>query len=299
MATLSSPPARKFPRWSPAYPFILPYVLFLLAFGIGPAIYAGVISLLNETAPTQTFSGLTNYQHVFSDLRFGPALINVLTYLAIWLPTTLVSVTAVALLLHAHMGRFSATMRLIYYVPSAITGSASVLMWLFMIDPLVSPFSPLLKLFGLKTLVDVLVPSKLPLDLAVIAFFNTFGFWVVVLYGALVNISREVLEAATIDGCNPWQSSLYIKLPLVARYLIFMLILTFASGFQLFTEPQILGAVAASGVGKAWSLNQLAYSIAFDTGDFGASAALSMGMLLVGLLIGILVIAKTDFYRID
>jgi multiple sugar transport system permease protein len=286
-------------RLSPAYAFVLPYALFLLAFGVGPALYAVIISFCDTSTPVLRFNGLANYVLVLTDLRFQPALTNVLSYLAIWLPATLLAVVALALVLHAHMGRFSSTMRMIYYIPSAVTGSAAVLMWLFMLDPLVSPFGFLFNALGMQSLTDTLAPQRQAGVLALIAFFSTVGFWVVVIYGALVNISAELLEAATIDGCNSLQLSWYIKVPLVGRYLVFMLILSLAGGFQIFTEPQIMDAAAAGTFGQTWSLNQLAYNYAITQSNFGAAAAAAMGLLLVGLVACVLIIVKTDFYRID
>jgi multiple sugar transport system permease protein len=299
VATSALPHPRRRVRWSPAYLFVLPYTLFMLAFGVGPAIYAAIISFCDTSTPVLRFNGLTNYVTVLTDLRFVPALDNVLSYLAIWLPATLLGVMALALTLHAHMSRFSTAMRLVYYIPSAITGSAAVLMWLFMLDPLVSPFGFILNAFGLQSLTDTIAPVHQASVLAVIAFFSTVGFWVVVVYGALVNISQELLEAATIDGCNSLQLSVYIKIPLIARYLIFMLILSFAGGFQIFTEPQIMNAAAAGTFGQSWSLNQLAYTYAFTQSNFGAAAAVSMGLLVIGLLACVLIIFKTNFYRIE
>src|SRR5262249_17759713 len=147
-------------RFSPAYLFALPYTLFLLAFGIGPALYAVIISFCDTSTVNLRFNGLTNYELVLTDLRFLPPLTTLLNYLVIWLPATLLGVVTLALVLHAHMGRFSTTMRMIYYIPSAITGSAAVLMWLFMLDPLVSPFGFLLNALGMQSLTDTIAPQR-------------------------------------------------------------------------------------------------------------------------------------------
>jgi len=52
-------------------------------------------------------------------------------------------------------------------------------------------------------------------------------------------------------------------------------------------------------VGRTWSVNQLAYVYAFTDGNFGKSAAVSVGLLLVAIVGALLVIFRTDFYRID
>ena len=78
------------------------------------------------------------------------------------------------------------------------------------------------------------------------------------MYGAFQNISQEIMEAAKIDGCNAIQAAIFIKLPLVAKYIIYMLILSFAGGIQLFVEPQLLGRATGNSIPPTWSPNELA-----------------------------------------
>ena len=106
-------------------------------------------------------------------------------------------------------------------------------------------------------------------------------------YGGLKGISTDLLEAAAIDGANVWQTALYIKLPMIWRYVIYLFILTFAGNIQLFTEPQIIGPsfsyVGISTISPTWSPNQLSYYFAFSEGNFGAAAAISLLMVAIGL----------------
>ncbi len=132
-------------------------------------------------------------------------------------------------------------------------------------------------------------------------FFVGAGMWIVIQYGALEGISSEVMEAATMDGCNEWQKALYIKLPLIQPYIIYQFILIFAGNVQLFVEPQLLGnqTYIHANVPLVWSPNQLAYSFAFDLGNFGASAALALIMLIIGLGASYLMVRWTGFFKIE
>jgi multiple sugar transport system permease protein len=299
MALNAATRVRRARRDGYAYLFVLPYVVLLLAFGIGPAAYAIATSFFDTTKDVMQFNGLANFASVLQDFRTGPAVLNVLAFMLIWLPLTLIGVLAFSLLLHARVGRFAATMRLIYYLPGAVTGSASVLLWLFMLDPLLSPFGPILNALGFQTGQDVLSTSNLPAVYAVMAFSTSVGFWIVVVFGALMNISHEILEAAIIDGCNTLQASLYIKVPLIAKYLIFMLILSFAGGIQLFVEPQIMSVATTGTTSDTWSINLLAYKYAFTDANFGTSAAVAVGLMIVGVAIALVIIFKTDFYSTE
>ena len=206
-----------------------------------------------------------------------------------------------ALLLHMRPGRVSSTLRTLFFIPGAAAGPAVVLLVIFMLTPNLSPFGFLLKSMGFQAFNDIITPASLAFIFLIMGFFVGAGMWIAIQYGALEGISSEVMEAATIDGCNTWQKALYIKLPLIRPYIIYQFILIFAGNVQLFVEPQLLSnqTYIHANVPLVWSPNQLAYSFAFDLGNFGASAALALIMLIIGLGASYLMIRWTGFFKID
>ncbi len=100
-----------------------------------------------------------------------------------------------------------------------------------------------------------------------------------------------------MDGCNPWQLAWLIKRPLIGRYIAFMLISVLASNVQLFAEPQLLSnAGVTATIDKLWSPNLVSYNWAFGIGNFGASAVLSVLMMILGVICAYAVIRATNFY---
>jgi multiple sugar transport system permease protein len=270
-----------------------PYLVLLAAFGIGPTIYAVYLSVVDNYSGT--FVGFDNYANAFTDYRFLPALGNVGAYMAIWLPFMAISVLLISLVLQAHPGRFTGSMRLLYYLPGAFTGSAAVLLWIFILDPSIGPFAWILGLGDWQYISDVVTNARLPLIYALMAFTSGAGGWIVIMYGALNNVGSDVVEAARIDGANGLQLALLIKIPLIGKYIVYMLILCFSAGAQLFAEPLIFGPTL--GVGNStWSLNLLAFVTGIREGDTGSSSALSLTMLLVGVLTALVLIFRTDFF---
>jgi multiple sugar transport system permease protein len=278
---------------------VLPYLALLLAFGIGPAVYGIATSFFDTSTASWRFNGLANYTFLLqNDYRLPQDFSNLLWVAVVWLPSLVVIVVGLSLLLHARLGWFSSAMRTVYYLPGAVAGSATVMLAVFMMTPSISPFGIVLNHLGVHSFTDLITTRALPIDFALMAISTGAGGWIVVFVGALTNISHEILEAATIDGCNSWQTAFFVKLPLMSRYLVLMVILSFAGGVQLFVEPSLMDAASFGGVG-VWSPNQLAYWYAFTNGDFGKAAALSVGLLLISLVGAVLIIVKTDFYRLD
>ncbi|MCT9931288.1 sugar ABC transporter permease [Planotetraspora sp. A-T 1434] len=280
-------------RHAAPYLFLAPYLIFLAVFGVAPAVYAVWVSF--ET-PEAAFAGLANWTAVLADARLLPSVRNVGTYLGLWLPTMLVLVTGLSLLAHQRGGRLSAASRFAWYLPGAVTGAAAALLWLFMLSPGISPFSPLLRLAGVSSGTDLLSGQGLPVVLTVMATTVTAGGWIVVVYAALNTVPPEILEAARVDGATAWQVTRYIKLRHIRPQLSLMLISSFAYGTQIFVEPQVLRSAFTSQVSETWSVNQLAYFFATQRGNFGMAASLSLMLLGVGLLVAAIVIAKTDLY---
>ena len=277
-----------------AHLFVLPYVILMVLFGLAPGIYALIISFAKFVGGRPQFfqAGISNYTTAYSDLRFLPALGNVFHFLLISIPAGIVGVIFIALWLHARPGRLATGFRTLFFIPGAFAGPALVLLAFFMLSPVTSPFGFLLRAMGFENSAQVTLPDNYPVLFTVIGFFAGAGGWVAIFYGALNGISKEVLEAAMMDGCNQWQTAYSIKMPLILPYIAYMAILVFAGNVQLFAEPQLFGS-------KYWSPNQLSYAFAFEIGNFGASAAISLLMVVIGLIGAGLIIKFSGFYETD
>ena len=101
-------------------PFVLPYLPFLIVFGIAPTLYALDLAFTNVKG---RWVGFDNFTRTFHDFRFLPAFRHVLVYTCVWLAALMVFVVGLALLLHGRASRASSTFRFLYYLPGALAGS--------------------------------------------------------------------------------------------------------------------------------------------------------------------------------
>jgi multiple sugar transport system permease protein len=284
-------------RGARGLPFVLPYLPFLILFGIAPMIYALKLAFTDDSGG---WEGLHNFTRTFDDYRFGPAFKHILLYTGVWLGALVIFVVTLALLLHGRAGRVSSTFRFVFYIPGALAGAASVLVWLFMLDPSVSPGSFLLQhVLGADLFVESIAPGHLPFIFAMIAFWTGAGGWIVVMYGALNTIPPDLEEAARIDGAGPLGIALRLKLPLIRKWVAYMVILSFATGTQLFVEPQLVNQASLGLVPDTWSANQLAYQEAFRYADFNAAAAIAVDLLAIGLFAAVLIVSRTGLFKAE
>lgn len=277
-------------------PLVAGYVPILIAFGVGPTIYALKLAFTN---PSGSFAGLHQFIAAYNDYRFLPAFGHILVYSIVWLALLTVLVVALALLLHGRAGRVSSTFRFIFYLPGALAGAGAVVVWAFMLDPSVSPYSSVLHLIGSHQMAQTVAPNHLPWIFALMAFWTGAGSWIVILYGALNTIPPDIDEAARMDGAGPIAIALRLKLPLIRKWIAYMLILSFTTATQLFVEPQVLLQASGGAIPTTWAPNQLAYLLAFNEGNFNEAAALSVDLLLIALIAAAIVIWRTALFRVD
>jgi multiple sugar transport system permease protein len=274
--------------------FVSLYALFLLAFGIFPTLYAIYLAFTKRGA----FVGFANFLKVFKDYRFAPAVEHVGLYLLVWLVSLVVLVVLLAIVVHAiHVRWLSTTLRFLYYIPGALAGASSVMLWLFVLDPTVSPASFVLHLLGFSNFVETMQADRLPVVLAVIAFWTGAGGWIIVMYGALNNISRELIEAARVDGAGPIRTAWSIQIPLLRKWIAYMVVLSFAGGTQLFVEPRVLSQASRGVVSQDYSMNQLAFLYAFKQSDFNGSAAISLVLLVVAFALSVFFVFRGGLFE--
>ncbi len=278
------------------YSFVAAYTVLLVALGALPTAYVLVLAF-EKSPPASGFAGFSNFIATARDYRFLPAFENIGLYLVVWLVAMVVLVLALALVVHELGRRLSSSLRFIYYVPGALVGAASVIVWLFMFDPPVSPIALILKIFGYTSFVQVVATSHLPVVFAVMAFWTGAGGWIIVMYGALNNISADVLEAARLDGCGKLQLALRIKIPLIKKWIAYMVILSIAGGTQLFVEPTLISSASQGMVTPYWSPQELAYGYAFTQDNFNGAAAISIDLLIFALVCAIVIVSRTGLFE--
>jgi multiple sugar transport system permease protein len=282
---------------APGHVFVLPYVVLLALFGVIPVLYSLYLAL---TRPTGGFAGLGNFIQTAEDYRFLPAIEHVAAYLVLWLVSLTILVTVLALVVHRLAARRTrAFIRFAYYIPGALAGASSVLLWLFVLNPSVSPVSALLRAAGQTQFTGVITPGHLPVVFTVIAFWTGAGGWILILYGALNTIPADLMEAARVDGAGPVAVAWRLQLPMIGKWIVYMLILSLAAGTQLFVEPELVSQASFGVVSNYYSVNQLAYQYAFTQNNFNGAAAISIDLLIVSLACAGVLIARGRLFRTD
>jgi len=282
-----------------AWVLMTPYVLLFLVAAAIPIGYAFYISLQKPATlvnPQSGFGGLDAFVTVITDYRFIDTFVNIFSVMIIWLPLMILGVVGLALLIHASPGRFGGSMRFIYFLPGALAGIANFVLWVYLLNPSVSPIAFVWRGMGLDTLKEITTTENLPWILTAMLFFQGVGTWIIIVNGGLNGIPEEIFEAASLDGANAWQTAWRIKLPLIRPWIGYAALMNLAYGFQLFLEPYLLRQISSGSVEAEWAPTQLGYAFAFTNRNFPAAAAMSIILLVITLAIGIFIVFRSGLF---
>jgi multiple sugar transport system permease protein len=93
------------------------------------------------------------------------------------------------------------------------------------------------------------------------------GLWgvgdaMIIFLAGLLDVPRQLYEAAAIEGANGRQKFRHVTLPMISPVIFFSTVIGVIYGFQLFTQAYI-ASVAASGAGTT----ELASNLGFPNGS--------------------------------
>jgi len=116
-------------------------------------------------------------------------------------------------------------------------------------------------------------------------------FVAISVYAALSQVSRDLIEAAEIDGARGWRIFKDVTMPVIAPILLILTSLSILWDFGVFTQPFLL-----IGQGHIIPSNYLMGVYLYEEGyvktDFGRGAAISILMLLIVALLSVFYVRR-------
>lgn len=236
--------------------FVFPAVFLLIVWHFAPALYALVLSFLdnfNFLKPPE-FAGLENYAALLRDPVFWQSLLNSFWYVVGTVPLGIFIATLTAILLNEKV-RGLTLFRTLYFLPyiTALTAAAAVWKWIYNPDFgllnallgtnvawLENPNGIFALLTGLELPQWASGPSVALCAIMVMSIWHHLGYSVVILLAGLQSIPPEYYEAASLDGASWWDKVRHITFPLLSATTFFLAITGLIGAFQVFTQILVL-----------------------------------------------------------
>lgn len=216
--------------------FVLPTLIaFLIAFVL-PFIMGVVLSFTKFTTVLDAeWVGISNYSKAFSDKEF----LNALWFTVKFTVVSVVTINFFAFLLALLLTRKvkgTNVFRTIFFMPNLIGGIVLGYIWQLILNGVLYKFGVTL----------TYRPEYGFWGLVILMNWQLIGYMMIIYIAGIQNIPGELVEAAKIDGANPFQVLKNITLPLVMPSISICLFLTLSNSFKLFDQNLALTAGAPS-----------------------------------------------------
>lgn len=280
--------------------YVIALVLLLPAIGLRlfttfyPFIQTAVFSLqkYNPAFPPQEFIGLRNFERLANDPVVQASISFTILFVGVSTILQLAFGLAVAHLLNAPF-RLRGLARTISLIPWAMPMIVAALGFRWMFDDQFGMIPDLLRRVGLEArwLID---PQNARLAVIIVNIWKSTPFVALVLLAGLQGISRDLYEAAKVDGANPWQGLRYITIPML------MPIIVTTSMFMLVWQLAVFDLpFAMTGGGPGFSTTVLAQKIYQEMNSLNFGYAASIGMVLVVIVVVIGLVGLYLFRRYE
>lgn len=272
---------------------ILPALVFGIVLTQIPFLVTIYFSLLNWNLlkPTEIgFSWFNNYVSVFTTGDLVPSIFATVAITGSAVVLSLLFGMAFAILLDRNF-RGQALARTLIITPFLIMPAAASLIWKYsMFDTSVGILNWVVTSLGLPA---VAWSTDLPLLTVIIVLTWQFTpFMMLILLAGLQSQSKEVLEAASVDGSGAFRTFQWITLPHLRQYVEIATLLGTIMLLQVF-DPV---AIMTKGTGGTKTLAYLLYERAFIGLDVGQAAA--YGVVTVILTMIVATIALRTLFKV-
>jgi sorbitol/mannitol transport system permease protein len=214
-----------------------PAVVTLLLWMVVPlamTIYFSLVRYNLMQPGEKEFIGLGNFEYFVTDPDFGPSVVNTLLLLGSVIAITVVLGVALALLVNEPFpGR--GIVRVLLISPFFVMPTANALLWKhMMMNPVYGVFAQVWIFFGAEP-VDWL--SDLPLlSVILMVAWQWLPFACLIFITSLQSMDRDQMEAAGMDGANPFQKFWFLVLPHLARPIAVVVMIEMIFLMSVFAE---------------------------------------------------------------
>lgn len=267
--------------------FLLPGLLVFTFVVLVPVCWSSIYSLYEGVVGIKlNFNGLNNFKQIFHDPQFVKSLGITLRYTIIVSGMQLVLGILLAFL-YAYGTKYPTIVRTICFLPVVLPVVAVGQLFgkMYAIAPMYGLINSLLDMLGLGKHVTAWIgTTETALNaLCVQDIWMTAGFYAVIYYAGIVDVSLELIEAAKIDGATGPKVARHIILPLLRPVIGTGLIYSLSGSIKVYASAY---ALTGGGPARATYMQSMyMYDTAFKYSEYGYGSAIGVFIMLECLLL--------------
>ena len=265
--------------------YITPGMLIFLIFCIAPIFMTLFYSFTEyNLAQPPEWINLENYEKVFSNSQLRRALFNTVIYVIITVPLQTLLAMFVANFLAEYLNnRYGRVLRSIIFIPTLASYVAAATVWKVILASRGGLLNEILGIFGVAPINWLGEPTLALICVSLVAVWKSAGYFTIIFYAGIMNISVDVREAALIDGASPRQRFWKITVPLLKPITYLNVTLGIIWSFQAFDIVyKLTGGGPFNGT---TTIAYIIYTYAFQDFRIGYASAVAILLLLVILAV--------------
>lgn len=272
------------PQWG--YPFVAPFFIMFMIFGLAPVIYSVYISFFKwDPLGGSTFNGINNFTILLQDSDLWLAVRNTFSIWALSTFPQLILAISLAAILRNKFLKVKSFWRTILLVPNITSIIAITIVFQQLFGRDFGIINGLLGLVGLDQPVDFLENTVAShIQIATMITWRWAGYNTLIFLASMLAIPDELFESASVDGASKWQQFWFVTLPQLRNTITFVLIVGTIGGLQVFAEPQQMAADGGSSK-QFLTLTLFLYNQAFVNNKYGYAAAIGIIITFIVLII--------------
>ncbi|MDQ3693493.1 MAG: sugar ABC transporter permease [Chloroflexota bacterium] len=293
---------RRLLGWFPvSWLFLLPTAIFFVGWQIYPIVEVARISFTDyqflRLGQQVNFVGFDNFRRALADPLLQQGLLRAATFTALFVPGMIFIPMFVAVLVDRVVNQKLATFyRLVLLIPAMIPGPLVFVLWKWMYDLYIGPINwVLVDVLGIYTIRNqpqwIGDPQLVFPSLAVMEWWWGLGYHTMFFLAGLAVISKDLPDAARVDGANEWRMFWDVTFPRLLPIVLVLVVLRFGTAMAIIDEYLIMGAFQRDRPTYTWTVYM--FETAFVTGDHNQSYAAAIGWIGA---IAMLVVVAGLFY---
>ena len=264
---------------------LAPFMIFYILFLVGPLLYDIVMSFFNTSLVLPglgSFAGLANYRELLGDSRFWQAMWHTIEFTLISTPPLVLIPLFFAIVVNriSHGQWF---FRLAFFLPYILPSAVIALIWTWLYEPGYGLIDGFFSLLGLGAPGWLSSPSVAMYSIVIVTVWWTIGFNFVLYLAGLQDISRDLYEAAALDGASRWKQTWRLTLPLLGRTTTLVVVLQIIASLKLFDQVYLITSGGPNYATR--SAIEWIYDTGFTSQRVGYASAASLVLFVVILIV--------------
>ncbi|MEV4300428.1 carbohydrate ABC transporter permease [Microbispora rosea] len=232
--------------------YLSPWLAGFAIFFVYPLVSTVYFSFQRYDLFTLEPVGLLNWEYFLKDQAAWTAIRNTLWLVVVMVPLRVLFGLGVAQLV-TRLKSGAGVYRTIFYLPALVPLVAGTLGFVFLLNPGTGPVDAILSAVGLPAPDWFGDPAWSKWGLTLLGLWSV-GDLMVIFMAALLDVPKQLYEAAAIDGANGWRQFTSITLPVIRPVLMFALVTGVIQTLQYFTQAEVAARVASGATDSAGSV---------------------------------------------